>query len=143
MFFLRASWLCAYPRASVVARPASGLELNVRSKACLNTILRSSKPDPIFCSRCVAILHIPRAAPRKVLTTSTRTCRIDTILKRGLDFAKDLGTRNVKDLAKLIQVGSASFCLMSLNPQSTSPFSGTKKTGWSSYLLSPGKKRKS
>lgn len=50
--------------------------------ACLNTILRSSKPDPIFCSR---------------------TCRIDTIYKRGLDFAKDLGIRNVKDLAKLIQ----------------------------------------
>ncbi|KAI9464142.1 UV-endonuclease UvdE [Lactarius psammicola] len=50
--------------------------------ACLNTILRSSKPDPIFCSR---------------------TCRIDTILKRSLDFAKDLGIRNVKDLAKLIQ----------------------------------------
>ncbi|KAH9022165.1 UV-endonuclease UvdE [Lactarius pseudohatsudake] len=50
--------------------------------ACLNTILRSSKPDPIFCSR---------------------TCRLDTIHKRGLDFAKDLGIRNVKDLAKLIQ----------------------------------------
>ncbi|KAI9433059.1 UV-endonuclease UvdE [Lactarius indigo] len=50
--------------------------------ACLNTILRISKPDPIFCSR---------------------TCRIDTIHKRGLDFAKDLGIRNVKDLAKLIQ----------------------------------------
>ncbi|KAH9077821.1 UV-endonuclease UvdE [Lactarius deliciosus] len=50
--------------------------------ACLNTILRSSKRDPIFCSR---------------------TCRIDTIHKRGLDFAKDLGIRNAKDLAKLIQ----------------------------------------
>jgi hypothetical protein len=34
-----------------------------------------------------------------------RTCRIDTILKHGLDFAKDLGIRNTKDLAKLIQVG--------------------------------------
>lgn len=50
--------------------------------ACLNTILRGSKPDPIFCSR---------------------TCRIDTILKRGRDFAKDIGIRNVQDLAKLIQ----------------------------------------
>ena len=36
-----------------------------------------------------------------------RTCRIDTILKNGLDFAKDLGVRNTKDLAKLIQVGHA------------------------------------
>ncbi|KAH9968187.1 UV-endonuclease UvdE-domain-containing protein [Russula dissimulans] len=50
--------------------------------ACLNTVLRASKPDPIFCSR---------------------TCRIGTILKHGLEFAKDLGTRNAKDLAKLIQ----------------------------------------
>ncbi|KAI0305111.1 UV-endonuclease UvdE-domain-containing protein [Multifurca ochricompacta] len=50
--------------------------------ACLNTILRALKPDPIFCSR---------------------TCRIDTILKHGLNFAKGLGIQNVKDLAKLIQ----------------------------------------
>ncbi|KAI0258578.1 UV-endonuclease UvdE-domain-containing protein [Gloeopeniophorella convolvens] len=50
--------------------------------ACLNTILRVTKPDPIFCSR---------------------TCRIDTILKNGLDFAKNLGIQNTKDLAKLIQ----------------------------------------
>ena len=53
-------------------------------------------------------------------TKSTRTCRIDTILKRGLDFAKDLGIRNVKDLAKLIQVGISRLLLdglpMSLNP---------------------------
>ncbi|KAI0041905.1 UV-endonuclease UvdE [Auriscalpium vulgare] len=50
--------------------------------ACLNTILRTSKPDPIFCSR---------------------TCRLNTIVKKGLDFAKDLGIRNAKDLCKLIQ----------------------------------------
>ncbi|KAH9974004.1 UV-endonuclease UvdE [Lactifluus volemus] len=51
-------------------------------KACINTILRASKPDPIFCSR---------------------TCRIDTILKHGIDFAKNLGIRNTNDLLKLIQ----------------------------------------
>ncbi|KAI0064003.1 UV-endonuclease UvdE [Artomyces pyxidatus] len=50
--------------------------------ACLNTILRATKPDPIFCSR---------------------TCRIDTILKNGLDFAKNLGLQNANDLCKLIQ----------------------------------------
>ncbi|KAK7682809.1 hypothetical protein QCA50_014193 [Cerrena zonata] len=35
--------------------------------ACLNTILRLSKPDPVFCSR---------------------TCRKDTIHKNGIDFPK-------------------------------------------------------
>ncbi|KAF8590258.1 UV-endonuclease UvdE [Ramaria rubella] len=50
--------------------------------ACLNTILRVSKPDPIFCSR---------------------TCRIDTIVKNGIDFVKNLALQNVLDLAKLIQ----------------------------------------
>ncbi|KAI9509535.1 UV-endonuclease UvdE-domain-containing protein [Russula earlei] len=54
--------------------------------ACLNTVLRAVKPDPIFCSR-----------------KPNRTCRINTILKHGLDFAKDLGIRNTRDLAKLIQ----------------------------------------
>ncbi|KAI0315922.1 UV-endonuclease UvdE-domain-containing protein [Amylostereum chailletii] len=50
--------------------------------ACLNTILRHSKPEPTFCSR---------------------TCRLDTIRKNGLDFAKDLGLQNARDLRKLIQ----------------------------------------
>ena len=42
------------PSASVAAL-APGFELNLMRKACLNTILRSSKPDPIFCSRCVTV----------------------------------------------------------------------------------------
>ncbi|KAH8102079.1 UV-endonuclease UvdE-domain-containing protein [Cristinia sonorae] len=50
--------------------------------ACLNTLLRASKPDPIFCSR---------------------TCRLDTLRKNGLDFAKDLGKQNARDLCKLIE----------------------------------------
>ena len=54
--------------------------------ACLNTILRNSKPDPTFCSR---------------------TCRLDTIRKNGLDFAKDLGKQNARDLLKLVQVSSS------------------------------------
>jgi hypothetical protein len=48
----------------------------------------------------------PRVSQIKLI----RTCRIDTILKHGLDFVKDLGLRNAKDLAKLIQVGHASLC---------------------------------
>ncbi|KAL7284751.1 hypothetical protein ACG7TL_002058 [Trametes sanguinea] len=52
--------------------------------ACLNTVLRAMKPEPIFCSR---------------------TLRIDTILKPefGMDYCKELGRRNAEDLARLIQ----------------------------------------
>ena len=50
--------------------------------ACLNTVLRALKPDPTFCSR---------------------TCRLDTIRKNGLDYAKELGRQNARDLSKLIQ----------------------------------------
>lgn len=49
--------------------------------ACLNTILRKRKP-PVFCSR---------------------TCRIDTIKKNGMEFLKELGRTNIIDLATLIQ----------------------------------------
>ncbi|KAI8989013.1 UV-endonuclease UvdE-domain-containing protein [Trametes punicea] len=52
--------------------------------ACLNTVLRALKPEPVFCSR---------------------TLRIDTILKPefGMDYCKELGRRNAADLARLIQ----------------------------------------
>ncbi|KAA1474573.1 UV-endonuclease UvdE [Dentipellis sp. KUC8613] len=65
--------------------PVESLATTYRGRlgyACLNTILRNRKPDSIFCSR---------------------TCRIATILKEGLDFAKNLGLQNAKDLSKLIQ----------------------------------------
>ncbi|ORY73221.1 UV-endonuclease UvdE-domain-containing protein [Leucosporidium creatinivorum] len=48
--------------------------------ACLNTILRKEKPS-VFCSR---------------------TCRIDSIKKNGMDFLKELGRQNMADLHKLI-----------------------------------------
>ncbi|GJJ07815.1 hypothetical protein Clacol_002020 [Clathrus columnatus] len=50
--------------------------------ACLNTLMRGLKPDPVFCSR---------------------TCRIDTILKKGLDYVKSLALQNVCDLLKIIE----------------------------------------
>ncbi|KAL0956843.1 hypothetical protein HGRIS_002955 [Hohenbuehelia grisea] len=52
--------------------------------ACLNTILRNKKPatDSIFCSR---------------------TCRLDTIKQKGMDFVKELGRQNTEDLLTLIQ----------------------------------------
>ncbi|KAI9571153.1 UV-endonuclease UvdE-domain-containing protein [Boletus coccyginus] len=52
--------------------------------ACLNTVLRNTKPahDAIFCSR---------------------TCRIDTIKKNGIDWAKDLGRQNAQDMLRIIE----------------------------------------
>ncbi|KAK4050897.1 hypothetical protein OIO90_004873 [Microbotryomycetes sp. JL221] len=49
--------------------------------ACLNTILRKEEKPSIFCSR---------------------TCRIDTIKKEGMEFLKNLGKQNITDLAKII-----------------------------------------
>ncbi|KAF8557640.1 UV-endonuclease UvdE [Imleria badia] len=51
--------------------------------ACLNTVLRNTKPanEAIFCSR---------------------TCRIDTIKKNGIDWVKDLGRQNAEDILKII-----------------------------------------
>ncbi|CAG8574041.1 10583_t:CDS:10, partial [Diversispora eburnea] len=48
--------------------------------ACLNVYLRNKKP-PIFCSR---------------------TCRISTIKEKGLDYVKELGRQNAKDLMALL-----------------------------------------
>ncbi|OAX39787.1 UV-endonuclease UvdE [Rhizopogon vinicolor AM-OR11-026] len=52
--------------------------------ACLNTVLRNKKPadEAIFCSR---------------------TCRIDTIKKNGIEWVKDLGRRNIEDMLKIIE----------------------------------------
>ncbi|KAK7060460.1 hypothetical protein VNI00_001225 [Paramarasmius palmivorus] len=52
--------------------------------ACLNTVLRNKKPasDSVFCSR---------------------TCRIDSIKKNGMDWVKELGRKNVQDLLTMIQ----------------------------------------
>ncbi|KDR75132.1 hypothetical protein GALMADRAFT_249051 [Galerina marginata CBS 339.88] len=52
--------------------------------ACLNTVLRNKKPSSasVFCSR---------------------TCRLDSLRKNGLDWVKELGRRNVEDLLTIIQ----------------------------------------
>ncbi|THU80485.1 UV-endonuclease UvdE [Dendrothele bispora CBS 962.96] len=52
--------------------------------ACLNTVLRNKKPasDAVFCSR---------------------TCRIDSIKKNGIESVKELGRKNVQDLITMIQ----------------------------------------
>ncbi|KAL1936323.1 hypothetical protein VTP01DRAFT_457 [Rhizomucor pusillus] len=53
--------------------------------ACLNTVLRNQKP-PVFCSR---------------------TCRLDTIRQKGMDFLKELGLQNLRDLKTLIEWNEA------------------------------------
>ncbi|KAF9452757.1 UV-endonuclease UvdE [Macrolepiota fuliginosa MF-IS2] len=52
--------------------------------ACLNTVLRNKRPasDSTFCSR---------------------TCRLDSLNKNGLDWVKDIGRQNVRDLITMIQ----------------------------------------
>uniref|UniRef100_A0A0W0EZA6 UV-endonuclease UvdE n=1 Tax=Moniliophthora roreri TaxID=221103 RepID=A0A0W0EZA6_MONRR len=52
--------------------------------ACLNTVLRNKKPasESVFCSR---------------------TCRIDSIKKNGMDWVRELGRKNVQDLLTMIQ----------------------------------------
>ena len=47
---------------------------------CINTLLRSQKPT-VFCSR---------------------TCRLNTILEKGIQHAKDLSIYNVSDITKLV-----------------------------------------
>ncbi|KAF8160729.1 UV-endonuclease UvdE-domain-containing protein [Crassisporium funariophilum] len=52
--------------------------------ACLNTVMRNKKPasDSVFCSR---------------------TCRLDSLNKNGMEWVKDLGRKNVEDLLTIIQ----------------------------------------
>ncbi|KXN90978.1 UV-damage endonuclease [Leucoagaricus sp. SymC.cos] len=52
--------------------------------ACLNTVLRNKRPasESVFCSR---------------------TCRLDSLSKNGMEWVKDLGRQNVRDLITMIQ----------------------------------------
>lgn len=52
--------------------------------ACLNTVLRNKKPasETIFCSR---------------------TCRLDSLVNKGMDWVKELGRKNVQDLISIIE----------------------------------------
>ncbi|KAF8070462.1 UV-endonuclease UvdE-domain-containing protein [Lyophyllum atratum] len=52
--------------------------------ACLNTVLRNRKPssESVLCSR---------------------TCRLDSLKKKGLDWVKDLGRKNVEDLLTMME----------------------------------------
>lgn len=74
--------------------------------ACLNTVLRGTKPDSIFCSR---------------------TCRIASIEEEGLDLPKGLALMNVRDLSVMIEV-SRSTQEDKYDGPPAYPYSGTNRT---------------
>ncbi|KAJ8651769.1 UV damage endonuclease UvdE [Lichtheimia ornata] len=77
--------------------------------ACLNTILRHQKP-PVFCSR---------------------TCRIETIRQKGIDFVKELALQNVRDLSTLIEWNEAHGIKFMRMSSDIFPFAGHKDYGYS------------
>ncbi|KAF8315433.1 UV-endonuclease UvdE [Clavulina sp. PMI_390] len=80
--------------------------------ACLNTILRNIKPatDTIFASR---------------------TCRIDTIEKNGMDFVRDLGLKNVRDLYKMVEWNEENNIRFMRMSSEMFPFASHEKYGYS------------
>ncbi|KAF6761244.1 UV-endonuclease UvdE-domain-containing protein [Ephemerocybe angulata] len=80
--------------------------------ACLNTVLRNKKPatDSIFCSR---------------------TCRIDSIKKNGMDWVKTLGRRNVEDLLHMIQWNEDNNIKFMRLSSEMFPFASHSKYGYS------------
>ncbi|KAF8327179.1 UV-endonuclease UvdE-domain-containing protein [Cantharellus anzutake] len=77
--------------------------------ACLNTVLRARKPDPVFCSR---------------------TCRIETIEKNGMQFVFDLALQNVRDLGKLIEWNEANNIKFMRVSSEMFPFASHPKYGY-------------
>lgn len=86
--------------------------------ACLNTVLRNKKPaaESIFCSR---------------------TCRLDSIKKNGMDWVKDLGRKNVEDLLKLIQWNEDNNIRFMRLSSEMFPFASHQKCGYSLSYCAP------
>ncbi|PPQ98776.1 hypothetical protein CVT24_003334 [Panaeolus cyanescens] len=80
--------------------------------ACLNTVMRNKKPasESVFCSR---------------------TCRIDSVKKNGIDFVKDLGRKNVQDLLTLIQWNEDNHIRFFRLSSEMFPFASHEKYGYS------------
>jgi hypothetical protein len=79
-----------YPKIEYVIPDVPKKTTNFKGRlgyACLNTVLRTQKPDSVFCSR---------------------TCRIASIEEEGMELPKGLALMNVKDLYTMIEVSS--FC---------------------------------
>ncbi|KAI8390361.1 UV-endonuclease UvdE-domain-containing protein [Blakeslea trispora] len=76
--------------------------------SCLNTILRTQKP-PVFCSR---------------------TCRLDTIAKKGADYVKELALANVIDMKTMIQWNEDNKIRFLRLSSEMFPFASHEKTGY-------------
>ncbi|KAI8581185.1 hypothetical protein K450DRAFT_233504 [Umbelopsis ramanniana AG] len=77
--------------------------------ACLNTILRTQKP-PVFCSR---------------------TCRLDTLKQKGLEYAKELALQNISDLKTLIEWNEANHIKFMRISSDVFPLASHDKVGYS------------
>ena len=75
----------------------------------MNTILRKRKP-PVFCSR---------------------TCRIETIKKEGLNYVKELGRQNIVDLLELIRWNEANNIRFLRMSSEMFPFASHEEYGYS------------
>ncbi|KAG6857694.1 hypothetical protein H0H87_004110 [Tephrocybe sp. NHM501043] len=80
--------------------------------ACLNTVLRNKRPasESVFCSR---------------------TCRLDSITKNGIEWVKDLGKRNVEDLLIMIQWNEDNHIRFLRLSSEMFPFASHEKHGYS------------
>ncbi|KAI9469943.1 MAG: UV-endonuclease UvdE-domain-containing protein [Benjaminiella poitrasii] len=76
--------------------------------ACMNTVLRAQKPS-IFCSR---------------------TCRLDTVMKKGLEYVKELALANVADLKKMIQWNEDNKIRFMRMSSEMFPFASHEKAGY-------------
>ncbi|KAL9711542.1 hypothetical protein Ac2012v2_004613 [Leucoagaricus gongylophorus] len=80
--------------------------------ACLNTVLRNKKPasESIFCSR---------------------TCRLDSLNKYGIEWVKELGFQNVRDLITMIQWNEDNFIRFLRLSSEMFPFASHEQFGYS------------
>ncbi|KAI7899362.1 UV-endonuclease UvdE-domain-containing protein [Cokeromyces recurvatus] len=76
--------------------------------ACMNTVLRAQKPS-VFCSR---------------------TCRLDTIMKKGIDYVKELALANVADLLTMIQWNEDNKIRFMRMSSEMFPFASHEKAGY-------------
>lgn len=86
--------------------------------ACLNTVLRRKKPakEAVFCSR---------------------TCRLDSLKKNGIEWVKDLGRKNVEDLIKIIQWNEANHIRFFRISSDIFPFASHATHGYSLEYCAP------
>ncbi|WVQ95791.1 UV damage endonuclease UvdE [Kwoniella sp. CBS 9459] len=87
--------------------------------ACLNTVLRSTKPDSIFCSR---------------------TCRIASIEEEGMELPKGLALMNVRDLSTMIEWNEQNKIRFMRMSSEMFPFASHAKYGYTLEFADEGLK---